>query len=130
MSLYIYVDTIPHSNHRYPTVGDYWWSESQSRLEVRVSDFENADYEFLVAIHELIEAYLAKKRGISEDSITAFDVAFEEARTEDSIDEPGDHPDAPYRKEHFFATSIERLVAAELGVDWTVYEAKINSLFT
>ncbi len=134
MALHIYIDTIPHSEQRYSTVGDYWWPPVQrtgmtERLEVRVSDMGNEDYEFLVAIHELIEAHLTRMRGISEDEITAFDVAFEAARTTDSIDEPGDHPDAPYRYEHFFATSIERLIAAELGVDWMAYSAKIESLF-
>ena len=133
MALHIYIDTIPHSEQRYPTVGDYWRPQvpanALKRLEVRVSDLENEDYEFLVAIHELIEEHLTRKRGISEDAITAFDVAYEAARTEDSINEPGDHPDAPYRKEHFFATSIERLIAAELGVDWMAYSAKIDNLF-
>lgn len=133
MALHIYIDTIPHAEHRYPTVGDYWRVKNSAfgleRLEVRVSALGNEDYEFLVAIHELIEEHLTRKRGISEASITAFDVAFEAVRTTDSIDEPGDHPDAPYRYEHFFATSIERLIAAELGVDWMAYSAKIESLF-
>jgi hypothetical protein len=97
------------------------------RLEVRVSDMGNEDYEFLIAIHELIEEHLTRKRGISEAAITAFDVAFEAARTADSTDEPGDSPNAPYRNEHIFATSIERLIAAELGVDWLSYSNKINN---
>ncbi len=133
MSLHIYIDTIPHSEQRYPTVGDYWHTSNKScgykKIEVRVSNMENPDYEFLVAIHELIEAYLTKKRGITEELITDFDIKFEESRTPESTDEPGDHPNAPYRKEHFFATTIERLAAAELGVDWMAYSAKINSLF-
>ena len=42
--------------------------------------------------------------------------------------EPGDSPDAPYHKEHVFATKIERLLAKEFDVDWREYEAAINSL--
>jgi hypothetical protein len=42
--------------------------------------------------------------------------------------EPGDHPDAPYKREHCFATGIERLLAAELGVDWTAYEHTLDTL--
>ena len=133
MALHIYIDTIPHSEQRYPTVGDYWrpklFKNAIERLEVRVSDLGNEDYEFLVAIHELIEEHLTKKRGIPEEAITKFDIAFEQHRQTNSIEEPGDSPDAPYKCEHFFATSIERLIAAELGVDWLAYSAKINSLF-
>ena len=133
MALHIYIDTIQHEEQRYPTVGDYWRPQvphhALKRLEVRVSDLGNEDYEFLVAIHELIEEHLTRKRGISEEAITKFDIAFEQNRTADSTDEPGDSPDAPYRNEHIFATSIERLVAAELGVDWVAYSDKINSLF-
>lgn len=133
MALHIYIDTTPHSEQRYPTVGDYWRPSipkyALERLEVRVSDLGNEDYEFLVAIHELIEEHLTRKRGISEEEITKFDMAYEASRTPESIDEPGDHPDAPYNKEHIFATHIERLVAEELGVDWDAYSDKINSLF-
>ena len=88
----------------------------------------NEDYEFLVAVHELIEQYLCKKRNIKEPDISAFDIEFEKNRQPGNEDEPGDDPSAPYRKEHFFATSIERLIAAELGVDWQEYDKKINLL--
>ena len=133
MALHIYIDTIPHSEQRYPTVGDYWRpsipAHAIERLEVRVSELENEDYEFLIAVHELIEEHLTRKHGISEQEITAFDIVYEASRAPASVAEPGDHPDAPYRKEHFFATSIERLIAAELGIDWLAYSAKIDSLF-
>jgi hypothetical protein len=56
-------------------------------------------------------------------------MAFEKARESGRVSgEPGDAPDSPYRREHFFATSLERLLAAELGVDWAVYEAHVDSL--
>lgn len=130
--LHIYIDTIPHAEHRYPTVGDYWDVPAHGiyppRTEVRVSDMGNTDYEFLVAIHELIELYLCKKRGISEDSITEFDMEFEKNRPPDNLDEPGNSLAAPYHAEHIFATSIEQLVAAELGVNWDEYDKTVNSL--
>ena len=71
------------------------------------------------------------KRNISEKSVTDFDTAFELRRNQklESLEaEPGDSPLAPYRKEHFFATSVERLTAAELEIDWTEYENQIYSL--
>ena len=35
---------------------------------------------------------------------------------------------APYRKEHFFATNLERLLAAELKVDWFEYDRYVDAL--
>lgn len=97
-------------------------------LQIRVSDMGNEDYESLVALHELVEVLLCQKRGITTEEVDAFDKAFEAARPDGNNDEPGDDPKAPYKKEHFFATNIEKLMSAELGVDWTAYEAAINRL--
>jgi hypothetical protein len=118
---------IPHDQHRYETVGDYWYPV-EGEADFRVSDMGNEDFEFLVLIHELIEAHLCRKRGISEPEIKAFDEAFEAARAEGNVDEPGFDPAAPYLREHTFATVIEKLVAQELEVDWKEYDEKINSL--
>lgn len=123
----IQLQTIPHSNQRYDTVGDYWTDEDGCD-QIRVSEMGNPDFEFLVSIHEQIEQHLTRKRGISEESITAFDKAYEANRPEGDESEPGDHPMAPYRKEHFVATNIERILAAELNVDWAVYDHVVNSL--
>jgi len=124
----IHIESIPHEAQRYPTVGDYWEDE-QGVEQVRVSEMEDWRYEFLVAIHELIEWGLTRHRNIAEQSISDFDVAFENARAEGrAIGEPGDHPQAPYRKEHFFATNVERLLAAELGVDWFTYDRHVEEL--
>jgi hypothetical protein len=129
----IFIQTIPHERHRYETVGDYFYTKDnfilgEEDMQVRVSDMGNEDYEFLVAIHELIEAYLCRKRGIREEDITAFDIAFEKLRLEGNEDEPGDSPDAPYQKEHQFATKIERQLSDELGVNWDAYDEKVLSL--
>lgn len=122
----IIIQTIPHSEMRYDTCGDYW--EENGIMKIRVSDMGNDDYSFLVAIHEMIEQHLCKKRGITEESITHFDIEFEKNREKGNDDEPGDDPRSPYKREHFFATTIERLVASELGVDWQEYEKEINIL--
>lgn len=122
----ITIKTIPHAEQRYPTVGD--WIEEGGGLIVAVSDMGNDDFAFLVGLHEMIEGWLCLRRRIDQGAVDAFDVAFEAARQPGNTDEPGDHPDAPYRREHFFATSIERLMAAELGVDWAEYEKAVNAL--
>jgi len=121
------VRDIPHASQRYPTVGD--WIASRGHLRhVLVSNTGHDDYNFLVALHEQIEAWLCLKRGITQECVDAFDQAFEAARPDGNTDEPGDAPDAPYRREHRFAESIERLVAHELGVDWAAYEAALAAL--
>lgn len=123
----ITIKTIPHDKQRYPTCGD-WWFDKSGDLQLRISDMGNPEYESLVALHELVEVMLCKKRGITAEQVDAFDMAFEKAREEGNDDEPGDDPKAPYRKEHFFATNIECLMAGELGVDFKEYEAAVNAL--
>jgi hypothetical protein len=88
----------------------------------------NDDYAFLVAIHELVEVWLCNKRGITDEAVSAFDIEYEKNRPEGDESEPGNHPDAPYRKEHFFATNIERMIALELGLDWEKYSKAVMSL--
>jgi hypothetical protein len=129
--LKINLKTIPHDQHRYPMVGDYW-DEPDGTLQVRVSEMGDPRYEFLVAFHELIEKELCRQRGISEPEITRFDLRFEEEIEQglrDPDDEPGDAPDAPYRREHAFATNMERMLAHEMGVDWGAYEAALDALY-
>lgn len=124
----INIKTIPHSEQRYPTVGDYWIDEVDV-LQIRVSDMGNARYEELVAVHELNEALLVLARGIPIELIDKFDMQYEASRSEwDTVSEPGDAAGAPYRIEHFFATNVERLLAREYSVDWKAYEDKVTSL--
>lgn len=118
----INLKTIPHKEHRYETVGDYWLDLETHTWEVRVSNMNNWKYEFLVAIHELIEYALTLDRRIPEDLITSFDISFQ------GEGEPGDSPDAPYHKEHVYATAVEKSLAEQLGVDWEAYEKVIESL--
>ncbi len=121
----INIKFIPHAEQRYVTVGDYW-KDYNGNLQIRVSCLDNEDMENLIAVHELNEALLVYKRGISEEEITKFDIDFDEANREG---EPGDALDSPYRKEHFFATLAERLLCRELEVNWTEYDNTIINLF-
>ncbi len=117
----IIIKTIPDSHQRYNTVGDYYKDEDGNRI-FAVSDMNNWKYEFLVTIHELIESALCEDRGVTNEQIDAFDFTFEQKRFENpNIGEPGDVPEAPYFKEHQFATKIEKMLAAELNVDWDKY---------
>lgn len=124
----INIETVPHEEQRYPTVGDYW-EDASGTVQVRVSEMHDWRYVILVAVHEQIELMLTRYRGITEESISAFDIEFERKRELGQVTgEPGDAPDAPYRREHFFATNVERLLAAELGVDWAAYEHHVDHL--
>ena len=123
----IQLRTIPHSEQRYETCGD-WENLPEGSLRISVSDMGNDDYAFLVAIHELVEVWLCNKRGITDEAVSAFDIEYEKNRPEGDESEPGNHPDAPYRKEHFFATNIERMIALELGLDWEKYSKAVRSL--
>lgn len=120
----ITVKTIPHAEQRYETAGDWWFTDAGD-LELRVSDMGDWKKEALVAFHELAEVLLCKERDIAGDVVDEFDKTFE---VEADAGEPGDNPNCPYRKEHFFATSVERLLAAELGVDWAEYDNTIAEL--
>jgi hypothetical protein len=122
----IVIETIPHSKQRYETVGDWQWTPKG--LRITVSAMGDWKKEFLVAFHELAEVMLCKDRDILQSVVDQFDMAFEANRVAGNEDEPGDDPEAPYRKEHFFATTVERLMAAELGVDWKEYEDTVEAL--
>jgi hypothetical protein len=114
------VITMPHKHQRYSTAGDYVGHE---RLRfISISEMGNSDYEFLVAIHEMIEQALCIKRGISDESITRWDKEFQ------GEGEPGDDQNAPYHKEHVFATAIEYSMAKELGIDIKDYEKALEEL--
>ncbi|MBV9081976.1 MAG: hypothetical protein JOZ62_04815 [Acidobacteriaceae bacterium] len=128
MPLRMHIETIPHESQRYPTVGDYWCDENGIE-QIRVSEMMDWRYEVLVAVHEIVEMALTRQRGISEEGITEFDVKFEENKSKGLVGgEAGDNVNAPYRKEHFFATNLERLFAAELGVDWFEYDRYVDAL--
>lgn len=117
----ILIETIPTADQRYATLGDYWWEGTD--LHIRVSEMDDWREQVLIAVHELVEATLCEDRGISEPDIMAFDISVPECS------DPGAHPDAPYRKEHFFAENLERLLAAEFGIRWQDYEARCEEEF-
>jgi hypothetical protein len=83
----------------------------------------------LVAVHEIVELAITRHRGIPEGVISEFDMEFEKLRESRlRSGEPGDSPDSPYRREHLFATNLERLLAGELEVDWFEYERHVDGL--
>lgn len=123
----IIIETIPHEEQRYTTVGD-WFYEPDGTLRIKVSDMEDKRLCKLVAIHELVEVLTCELNGVTQQQVDDFDMAYEANRPEGDDSEPGDDSKAPYRKEHCLATGIERILAAEWGVDWNVYADELESL--
>jgi hypothetical protein len=118
----ITIETIRHEDQRYSTCGD-WLFPDPNHLVVHVSEMGDWRYEMAVAAHEMVEALLCQASGVSQEQVDAFDNSFS---SEDG--EPGDDPEAPYHKQHCFATAVERLLIAALGVSWADYEEAVEAL--
>lgn len=126
----IIIETIPHSEQRYPTCGD--WFIKDEVLFIKVSQ-EVGDWksQAAVALHELAEVFMCQHKGIAQFQVDEFDMKFEEERKaglHSKSDEPGDSSKAPYYKQHQIASGIERIIAAELGIDWNTYTKAIEEL--
>lgn len=168
----ILIETIPHGDQRYPTVGDWQWKKPHvygpsrvghgegqciyclgtnrenavidklpgqeggcpcrldADLHIKVSQMSDWRYEVLVGLHEAIEALLCKQAGVDEAQVDNFDLGWEDNRVmgQESYSEPGNHPNAPYHRQHQFATAVENALALELDVNWSTYEAEVDSL--
>lgn len=126
----IIVETIPHKFQRYETIGDWFFKEDD--LMVKVSDLGNIYYEWFVAEHEINEALMCKKDGISEKQVSDYDKAFEQLRKEYpeliGEQEPGDMISAPYNSQHKRATQIESVSVSLHGENWDEYEKAVNNL--
>lgn len=125
--LNINIKTIPDDEQRYDTVGDYWKKDGVD--EIKVSMMGNRQYEFLVAIHEMVEQYLCENAGITDEEITQFDVKYEEKRKNGDDTEPGEDIYAPYHKQHMFAEKIEKMMAEECKIDWEDYCKYSNKFY-
>lgn len=111
------INVIPKEQQRYDTVGD--WIPGNP-VKINISKLDNPDYEFLTALHELIEYKLCEKRGITDEEVVAFDTSTK------SNKEPGSLPDAPYKKEHEFANKMEKMMCEEMGIDWKEYDEHVG----
>ena len=126
----ILIQTIPHSSQRYNTIGDWqfvkgltsWSFSSEKSLAIHISAMSDERYEFLIALHEMVEAYLCKHADISGKAVDEFDMSFT------GEGEPGDDPSCPYNRQHRVASAIEELVALHLDINWKAYEKEVDKL--
>lgn len=111
MAINIECKTIPASEQRYNTCGDYWTDAEV--LHFRVNQMSDWRSEAAVFLHEFVEKMLTIQRNIDEKSIDRFDMYEYQGSGE-----PGDDPDCPYRNEHRTAENLERLFIEALGMHW------------
>jgi hypothetical protein len=100
----------------------YWNEPKTGNRFVAVLDVGNPDYSLLVAVHEMIEQHLCMKHGVTAQAVTLWDAAWDRRDGQ-----PGDHPDAPYHREHAAATKVERALAEVLVVNWDEYEHALEA---
>lgn len=120
------------SEMRYVTVGDWFENPKGSgNWIIQVADLGDWRYNLLVAMHEMFEAAIVCYQGIDEQAIADFDMQYERERANglhSESDEPGFDSKSPYRIAHTFATSMEMALAANLDVDWNLYDNAVMGL--
>ena len=130
----IIIEVIPHKNQRYSTCGD-WQLPNPDTLAITVSDTGNDRSNMLVAIHELVEALLCMSQGISPEMVDAQGISPEMVDDWDihglgsQMNEPGEHPGAPYHWQHRAADIVERIVCMQFGMSWLLHETLVEDLF-
>lgn len=128
----IHIKSIPNEKMRRPGgVGDYWY-DGEGILQIRVAELGDEFMETSIAVHEIIEEALTKKRGLLEPDIQSFDEYYDQRKKmglvpEDS--EPGHDPNCPYRNEHCFAESVEMGMFALAGISWKEYEDTVDQSY-
>ena len=124
----IIVETIPIKSMRYNTVGDWMIDADKNELRIFVADMNDQFKEYLLARHEMDEAMLCLKSGVSQKMVDEFDMVWETSERVNLFEEPGIDPDAPYHNQHMVAYGHEILMAQSLGIDWTDYNNEIEEL--
>lgn len=123
----INIKTIPESEQRKEVNGADWWWDENNDLQVRISPLSDWRYEALLSLHETIEAILCRHKGVKEPDVCVFDQEYDKTHNFDV--DAGDEPDAPYVRQHCFATGLERVVCAELDVNWKTYDKELASTY-
>jgi len=117
----IHIDFSP-TPQRNQQIGDY--GTTPECVWFKITTFpDKPAYAMACLLHELVEKFLNDQRGITDESVDAFD----EANQED--DDPGMLPAAPYHKTHLAADAIERMFILLAGEDWAEYDAAVMELF-
>lgn len=125
----IKIQFIAHKNHRHTTLG-YWKVENGS-LVIQISRELCWENRIVVLFHELIEAAICIRNGITTEECDAFDDLFEleyEAGIWPKSVEAGFDKRCPYRKGHIWGSRFELLVMLLLRADRKKLNAECNKL--
>jgi len=126
--LNIEIKTAPGHLIRSDQSGDWRYTTKKILVSV-VEDTYQPESELAIAIHELIEAWLCRRDGITDLEVVSFDDMYEDERKQGhhkESDEPGDDPRAPYREQHMAATYVERAVCSALDLSWLKHEQAVT----
>ena len=109
--------------------GADWFFDSAGDLQVKICPMSNWRFETLLGIHEAVEAVLCRFNGVTQKQVDEFDKRYDLDHPDETDIEAGDDPQAPYEREHCFATAVERMICAELGVHWRQYDDELNATY-
>lgn len=117
----VHIKLVPKSKIRNSDVGDYWFENEV--LQIRVVELPEYSHSILIAIHELVEAFMTDYQGIKEPEINSFDALFDEERKQGlhKGEEPGFDNRAVYRDHHTLCTAIEMMICSFLKISWKDY---------
>lgn len=118
----IQMRTVSQAEQRYETVGD--WFEKDGQAHIVATDLGNPLFNFLLMVHELIEYWLCKVWGITDEECVAFDKEWEKYPHPRGA-EAGNDPRAPYHWPHVFANLVERFLCFVLRVDYLAYDEAV-----
>ena len=123
----ICIKVIPESEQRAEVNGADWQFDKDGNLIVCVSPMSDWRYEVLLGIHEAVEAVMCRHNGVTQEQVDKFDQEYDKTHAFDV--NAGDDPKSPYSREHCFATAIERILCAELDVNWLEYDTELASTY-
>lgn len=114
------MNSLEMHNMRLADIGDWEISDTPNSVffDIFCGRTRVTDYDFLILMHEITEAYLCYRQGVTGEEVDKYDMEHEHC------DSPGDHEDAPYHKQHMIATDVESMLSVALGVNWMEYEQK------
>lgn len=99
--------------YREALCGDWFVDRNTGDIHIQVAattDIWDDHEAFLIGLHELVEARLCARAGVTEGAVDAFDQSFR------GEGEPGDDPAAPYNHQHRQAMMIEHQMALFMGL--------------
>jgi hypothetical protein len=123
----VMIKIVPRHEMRPNVDGADWYFDEQGNLQVRINPLSDWRMEMLLGVHEAVEAVMCKHNGVTVASVDAFDIEYDKTHSTDL--NAGDDPAAPYSHEHCLATAIERILCAELDVNWFEYDKELETRY-